>query len=284
MSDTQKWKKDSCSANKSDMNFTCYSKSNLEIIKQKWNNKHPDNKIETNDSKTIWQELKNKFKTSCKRESCWLRDTFIKHNIDRTLLEETFAPKTPDTWKKNPTEWLDSDNITDVMKQYEKEYPTFEFIGPTPIDYDTILEENECVWNELCKFNLDKQIERGIKHIGIIFNLDKHDQSGSHWVSLFVDIKKEEIYFFDSYGFRIHPGVNKFSKMIIKQSMNSEYTKTFKRFSNNVEHQLSTDSECGVYCLHIIIELLKGVDFNELVSKRISDRKMVNLRKVYFNE
>ena len=54
------------------------------------------------------------------------------------MLEETFAPNMPDTWKKNPREWLDSDNITDVMKQYEKANPTFEFIGPTPIDYDTI--------------------------------------------------------------------------------------------------------------------------------------------------
>ena len=97
MSDTQKWKKDSCSANKSDMNFTCYSKSNLEIIKQKWNNKHPDNKIETNDSKTIWQELKKKFKTSCKRESCWLRDTFIKHNIDSAQFydSELYYSKNP---------------------------------------------------------------------------------------------------------------------------------------------------------------------------------------------
>ena len=47
---------------------------------------------------------------------------------------------------------------------------------------------------------------------------------------------------------------------------------------------MSTDSECGVYCLYVIIELLKGIDFEELVSKRISDRKMINMRKVYTNE
>jgi hypothetical protein len=283
MRDTQKWITDKCSANISNLGFTCYDKTGLDLLKQKWNKRHPDNQIETNDVKQIWEELKHKFKKSCKRESCWLRQNFIKHNVDRTMLEETFAPKTPITWQKNPKEWLDSDNITDVMKQYEKKYPTFEFIGPTPIDYDKILEQNECVWNDLCKFNLNKQIERGIKHIGIIFNLDKHDQGGSHWVCLHIDIRKGEIYFFDSYGFRIHPGVNRFSKMVIQQSKNSPYTKTFKRISNDVEHQMVTDSECGVYCLYIIIELLKGVEFTKLVSKRISDTKMVNMRKVYFN-
>ena len=30
----------------------------------------------------------------------------------------------------------------------------FDFMGPSPIDYDTHLISDECVWEELCKFNL----------------------------------------------------------------------------------------------------------------------------------
>ena len=52
-----------------------------------------------------------------------------------------------------------------------------------------ICENGKCVWEELCKFELEKQIEKGKNKIGIIFNLDKHYQSGSHWVSLFIDIE-----------------------------------------------------------------------------------------------
>ena len=278
-----KWKKDNCAANTSELNYTCYSKKTLDLLKQLWNKRHPENQIMTNDIKEIWSSLKSKFRKSCRRESCWLRKTFLKHNIDSSMLEETFAPKLPDAWKKNPREWLDSDNISVVMKQYERKYPFFEFIGPTPIDYDTILEQNECVWNDMCKFNINEYIDRGIKKIGLIFNLDKHDKGGSHWVSLFIDIPKEEIYFFDSYGIRIHPGVNRFSKMVIKQTINSPYTNKFVRYSNTIEHQRTTDSECGTYCLYIIIELLKGVDFPKLVSKRIPDRKMLQMRKIYFN-
>jgi hypothetical protein len=279
----KQWVKDKCSANTSELGFTCYSKESLQKISQTWNKRHPHNKIDSNDSKEIWLALKDKLKMSCNREMCWIRKQFMKHDLDRTLLEETFAPIRPESWKENPKQWLDSDNIVVVMKQYEKKYPQFEFIGPTPIDYDTILEDNECVWNDVCKFNLIHCIDKGIKKIGIIFNLDKHDKGGSHWVCLFIDIQKEEIYFFDSYGFRIHPGVNKFAKLVIKQSIQSPYTNKFVRYSNDVEHQTVTDSECGTYCLYIIIELLKGVDFTKLVSKRIPDRKMLQMRKTYFN-
>jgi hypothetical protein len=40
------------------------------------------------------------------------------------------------------------------------------------------------------RFSLKTYIDEKIKNIGIIFNLDKHTQSGSHWVSMFIDIEK----------------------------------------------------------------------------------------------
>ena len=44
------------------------------------------------------------------------------------------------------------------MKQYENTYKCFEFIGPSPIDYDQHLSYGECVWEELCKFSLKENI------------------------------------------------------------------------------------------------------------------------------
>ena len=93
--------------------------------------------------------------------------------------------------------------IKKPVNQYEKKYKCFHFIGPSPIDYDSKIAGNKCVWEELCKFDLEKQIEKGKNKIGIIFNLDKHYQSGSHWVSLFVDLrdkKKPTIEYFNSSG------------------------------------------------------------------------------------
>ena len=57
-------------------------------------------------------------------------------------------------WRKKPTTWLNSLDIENVMNQYEKKHNDFEFIGPSPIDFNTKKLFGECVWNELCRFNL----------------------------------------------------------------------------------------------------------------------------------
>ena len=49
--------------------------------------------------------------------------------------------------------WLNSTDIENIMQQYEDAYPNFEFIGPSPIDFDKVLMNNKCVWDELCKLN-----------------------------------------------------------------------------------------------------------------------------------
>jgi hypothetical protein len=279
-----RWTKDKCSANTSNFKYSCYTRKQLLDMKTLWNKKHPDAKVSATSSKDIWGFFKKKFRDCCYRESCWLKKEFIKRNIDDIIINNTFAPDIPSSWIKNPVEWLDSNNISAVMKQYEYNYPNFRFIGPSPINYAEILHDNNCVWDELCNFELDSYIENGVNKFGIIFNLDEHDEEGSHWVCLFIDINKEELYYFDSYGFRIVPKINTFSKNIIKQSKESDNVNTFTRYSNKIEHQTKTDSECGMYCLYIIIELLKGKDFlDDLVKKRIPDSVMLKHRKIYFN-
>ena len=42
----------------------------------------------------------------------------------------------PLKWKENKNEWLNTLDIEAVMKQYEKKYNNFIFIGPVPIDFD----------------------------------------------------------------------------------------------------------------------------------------------------
>ena len=48
------------------------------------------------------------------------------------------------------------------------------------------------------KFMID--IKKGKYKLGVIFNLDEHYKSGSHWVALYADLNKDQVYFFDSYG------------------------------------------------------------------------------------
>ena len=76
-------------------------------------------------------------------------------------LLNSFAPEQPANWKKNPYEWLTTVDIQNVMKQYEDVYDDFEFIGPSPIDYDNNVN-NQCVWPELCHFNIEDKLLNGI--------------------------------------------------------------------------------------------------------------------------
>jgi len=260
--------------------YTCYSDKSLHLIKKHWNNRHPDSKIKTNDSREIWKALRVALANSCNRESCWLRQKFIVNNLNNELMSYTFAPISPLKWMTNPTEWLTSVDIVHVMKQYEKKYECFDFIGPSPIDYDHHKMYGECVWEELCNFDINKHIKDGKYRIGIIFNTDPHYLEGSHWVSMFIDIKKEQIYYFDSVGNKIPNRIMKFVNTIKKQGMS--IGKKFKFKQNKLAHQ-KKNTECGMYSLFFIIEMLK-TEKPYMFDDEISDEIMEKFRLEYFNK
>ena len=189
-----------CSAGSSDNEFTCYDSNSLNKLKTLWNARHPDAKITNTSDRGIWNSLKGNMSDVCNSEKCWLRQQFTKNKLSPELASYTFAPSAPSMWIKNPNEWLSSVDIEKVMQQYERKYPNFEFIGPSPIDFDKQHSDNQCVWNELCNFQISNLLTRNKSQIGMIFNTDPHYMDGSHWISLFVDTQKKYIIYFDSTG------------------------------------------------------------------------------------
>ena len=59
--------------------------------------------------------------------------------------------------------------------------------------------------------------------------------------------------------------------------------KKLKNYENKRENQ-KTDSECGMYVLFVITQLLQNKMSPEMFKKRISDKDMEDLRKVFFNQ
>jgi len=271
-----------CSAGKSINDYTCYDSEALSKLKTLWNARHPDVKINTNDDKEIWEALKYNMSDVCDTEKCWIRQNFAKHKLSDDLLQYTFAPDSPKTWVKNPNEWLSSLDIEKVMKQYEKKHNNFVFMGPSPIDFDTHYKYGECVWEELCKFDLMEQIKNNKTNMGFIFNTDPHYSSGSHWISLFVDVNNNDIFFFDSTGERPPKQVKVLMNRIVSQG--KKIGTTYKKIINDNVHQKS-NTECGMYCLHMIISLLeKKHEPSYFLNHRISDKEMEDLRTEYFNK
>jgi hypothetical protein len=272
-----------CSPENNNNDFTCYSNEDLFKLRELWNYRHPDSKIITNSPKEIWNKFKNEYSHVCDRESCWINKV-VKSDKDKKELIDSFAPEAPEEWKKNPNEWLSSVDILDVMKQYEKKYKCFEFMGPSPIDYDTHKLYGECVWEELCHFSLADQIKKGKFKIGVIFNTDPHFKGGRHWISLFINIKKEEIFFFDSAGDPIPNQIKKFVDTVIEQGQQLPKKIDFK-FDQNypIEHQYG-NTECGVYSLYFIVHMLEDkITSHYLKTHILKDEYIQKFRKVYFN-
>jgi hypothetical protein len=274
-------KPSTCSPAKAKINdFSCYNDTSLLKLRELWNARHPDSKIKSKDSKEIWQALKKNMANVCNEESCWLRQNFAKHDLSKELQFYTFAPQAPTTWRKNKNEWLTSVDIINVMKQYEHSDPSFSFLGPSPIDFDAKQLYGECVWDELCHFNLMDYLKKNKHKIGMIFNLDEHWKDGSHWVSMFVDVKTQQICYFDSGGDDIPVEISRLKDRIIQQGKQCHIDFKFRK-NHPFEHQ-RYDSECGIYCLYFIESMIKNANFSPFKNKRIPDKEMERHRSIYF--
>jgi hypothetical protein len=273
---------------------TCLSLEALEKMKQVWNKTHPDQVIRSATRKnkrnsgskrlSLWKELRNSMKSyyDCDNEYCTLKKLpGMETKLREKFAEKYFRPEKPEEWNAKETTWLDSFNIEDVMNQYEDAYNDFEFIGPVPIDFDAPSDEGgvigswgKCIVDELCKLDLKDAFKKGTKRIGIIFNLDKHDEPGSHWVCGFIDVPKKSAYYFDSYGLPPPPEVSELLERCKEQGCDTI-------LYNDIRHQRK-DSECGMYCLYTIICLIKGRSFQAVCMDIVKDDTMNAFRDVLF--
>ena len=257
-------KPESCAPSKTKKKYSCYTPSDLKQLKQRYNRTYRE-KIRGSSPTEIWKELMTRM--PCKEESCLAKTLQLK--VDR------FAPKSPMEWKKNPTSWLSSDDITKVLKQYERAYPHFIYLGPSPSDF-YFRENGTCAWEELCRFDVTKLTKKN--KVGIVFNLDEHDGPGTHWVAIFMDISKKKMYYFDSTGEEIHENIYKFYEKVKGQDPDYELIQNAP-----VEHQFG-NTECGMYVLFFLIIMLQTNQFRYFKNKEtFQDKNMEKLRKYFFN-
>jgi len=263
----------------------------LERLRTAWNKTHPKHALRgpktrkngkwsaAAGNRQLWKQLRSKMKShyKCETEFCAVKKIKELPNDERKALLGYFRPEKPSEWDTKKTQWLDSFNIENVMNQYEKAEPTFEFIGPVPIDFDTKAGVwGKCIVDELCTLNLADMKQRGKTKIGIIYNLDPHDMPGSHWVCSFLDIDAKKAYYFDSYGYEPPEEVVRFLERCKKQGCTDVYY-------NDIRHQRK-GSECGMYCLYCIICLLRGRPFYTICKNIVDDDTMNSFRDILFAE
>lgn len=279
--------KEHCSPRKDSLSDSCMSKKLLSSIAKQLNKKYKA-KIKTKNvsKKKLLNEIKKYLeKEGCKNESCLMKLNFINNlsNQNKKELKSSFKPNQPKEWYKNPNTWLTTNDINEVMKQYENKYPYFKYYGATPIDFHLKMD-NSCMISDLCKINI-----HGLKNkkcIGMVFNTDKHNQSGQHWFSMYIDLKglnsnKPAIYYFDSAKpiKNIEEIPSEIFNLIEKLQEQNNYH--FDLFFNDIKHQYG-NTECGVYCLHFLTEMLKGIHFNDYIGQPLTDQKIEKYREKFF--
>jgi len=274
---------------------SCFPAEVLQKLKTSYNQHHTHHAIHATDPQDVWKELKERMSV-CTKEDCWL--DVIQSPAERKKLDKhLFAPDHPKEWIKNPNEWLTNYDILAVLQQYEKTDPSFRFIGPTPIDFDErpTKMDGQCVWEDLCNLDIRKMLDSKKTNLGIIFNLDKHDGPGSHWVSLFVNLKDNYVFYMDSGGAKIPKEIDNLVKRIQDQALKINPHQPMKFYQNHpMEHQMG-NTECGIYSLFFIITMLTGEIEKGQIStikqkhdfftkKRIPDKYIEKFRQVYFNQ
>lgn len=221
-------------------------------------------------------------KTHCKTERCWLEKAPIDLQKKKQIIKKYFRPTMPDEWIKDPDEWLDSNNINDVMKQYEETYPHFKYYGTNPIDFSApnpynneAARQNKCLNDEICKLKLADLMSQGKTALGFIYNLDPSNKGGSHWIASFTDIPGHRTYYFDSYGMKVPPQIARFMRSLTLQDPKMKLKYNARRFQYG-------NTECGVYSIYFLIRMLAGDSFKDFCQRAPRDPKMLALRKWIF--
>ncbi len=221
--------------------------------------------------KYLLKELSGKLKGIPQRD--WGNQRFAKHlnNTNQAELSKyTFRPEGP----SGRFDWLNTLNIDDAMSQYEKKYPEFKFLGTVPIDFDDLVHLG------ISNIDFNKIYNNGKYKLGIVFNLDEHNQSGSHWVSMYANLKTAEIYFFDSYGVVPEIRIRKLMRRIARFC--HETLKLKPKVAHNTYQHQKENSECGVYSMNFILRMLRGDNFDDVCKSKIPDKKINKCRNVYF--
>lgn len=277
----------------SSSNKSCFNQEQLkELVKQY--NKHFPDKIRIN-SKNLDELLNKRLKNILGNNNHFLWPDYLASLSPNYKLYDiansSLMPKKPKEWYHNPNTWLTNLDIDAVLEKFS-DTPKFNyhFLGTKSIDFAVKNNDNSCSYDSQCRININDIIKNNKKYMGIVLNLDKHNQSGSHWVSIFFSIdptsKSYGIYFYDSVSGSMPPIVTQYINDIQSQ-LKTIYKKKPKFYTNNIQHQYG-NNECGMFCLCYQIRWLnllkknKNTSFDNVIKVKINDKMVNKMRNILF--
>jgi hypothetical protein len=235
-----------CSPNRIDkIDQGCFIEKELNVIA---------NVFKFDPKKDVYKQLQD-----C--DNCDLNDKFtlkqLKDVLGYSIHKHIFKPSI----HKNRFEWLSTSDIDIIMDQYMNFDNSFKYLGTFPSDILSV------------GYKLPKV--KYYKKLALVLNLDPHNLSGSHWVSVYIDILECKVEYFDSLGDKPTRNIKKVLGYLCKEldcdlSINSQ------------QFQIE-DSECGIYSLYYIISRLLGIKSSNIIKNVIRDTKMNKYRDILYS-
>lgn len=271
--------------------FSCYTPGALREMKQLWNARHPDAPIRARRPRDVWRALREAQAGTCDIESCWMDNLYRGKGVDKAKTDAIFAPGKPKQMRRRTDTFLSSVDLRRIMGEYEKAYPAFRFLGPSPRDYDARVAGagGACVMDELCTFSLADMVGKGVELVGVIFNTDPHDRPGDHWLVVAIDLKRGQVCHFCSYGDEPNKECQRFMDTVCEQSaaLPGRGGRRYRQLVSPHQYQRYGTSACGVYCMYVLDQMLRGKSFTAVAGrpgqkKRLDDGCMERIRMTYF--
>lgn len=248
-------------------------KREIEHLRTVYNSEHASEPaIPSGDAQDVWDALKKRLHSHC--------TTGTPECIIASMLSK---PRAPSSWAANPEEWLSSDDIDAIEKQFEKAFINYHYLGTFPIDFDKQSETGKCLVSALCSLDIKELYDRGTTQIGITFNTDLSTGPGEHWVAIFCDLGSEfeypRITYFDSYSQKPEKEIQVLMKRW-KERWDGLgiHAKPMVLSYNKTRHQYQ-DSECGMYCIYFHLCCLLQIS----MEKRIPDSVVRGFRGMLFH-
>lgn len=210
--------------------------------------------------------------TACrgKGDWCWADQPFAAQD---PVIQSRYKPKIP----QQRNQWLKTTDIDKVIKPYEQLYPDFKYLGTVPLDFDKLRNF------QFSNLNYCEMYNKGKTKLAAVFNLDTSDKRGSHWVSMFADLDKHYIAFFDSVGVSRPPKEIVHLMQSIKRQIERCVHHRFKRYvANNVNLKVNNrniqkgNSECGVFSIYFILKCLEDSTPDEIFNDPYLTDRTVN--------
>lgn len=164
--------------------------------------------------------------------------------------------------------WLDSNVIYDAMQSYGQDSNlSFEFYYPC----------------EAGKIFTAQDLKIKNQH-GFVINTGKIVHEGSHWVSVFVDLIRGTVEYFDSFGGKPNTEVRRTVNSIrvaVKQVF------TWADIGDKVKFTASCKQtggvECGMFAIFFMVARISGKTLLDIARMSITDTDCSRLRKYFFN-